>query len=122
MDNSREQLIVSLTTIDLLILDDFALEPMSREESRDVYQLFVERTGRASMIVTSNRDTSEWLGQFDETLLAQSAVDRFVNAAYDFVIEGESYRPRQKPKLRNDEPEAKPSDVVRKPAPRRHRR
>ncbi|HET9929345.1 MAG TPA: ATP-binding protein [Polyangiaceae bacterium] len=51
----------ALTSVDLLILDDFALEPMSKEESRDVYQLFLERTGRASMIVTSNRDTGEWI-------------------------------------------------------------
>ena len=69
---------------------------MSKEESRDVYQLFLERTGRASMIISSNRDTSEWLAMFDAVLLAQSAVDRFKNAAYDFVMDGESYRPRQK--------------------------
>ena len=38
-------------------------------------------------------------------LLAQSAVDRFKNAAFAFVVEGESYRPRLKPKL---DPEAPP--------------
>lgn len=98
-DNSRDAEMVTLTSVDLLVLDDFALEPMSKEESKDIYQLFLERTGRASMIVTSNRDTAEWLSMFDDMLLAQSAVDRFKNAAYDFVIEGESYRPRLKPKL-----------------------
>jgi len=97
LDNSRDALMVELTTIDLLIIDDFALEPMSRDESRDVYQLFVERNGRAATIVTSNRDTAEWLSVFDDTLLAQSAVDRFKNNAYDLVIDGESYRPRLKP-------------------------
>ena len=98
-DNSRDAEMIALTTVDLLILDDFAIEAMSKEESKDIYQLFLERTGSASMIVTSNRDTSEWLAMFDDVLLAQSAVDRFKNAAYDFVIEGESYRPRLKPKL-----------------------
>ena len=70
--------------------------------SKDIYQLFIERTGRASMVLTSNRDTAEWLRMFDDVLLAQSAIDRFVNTAYDLVIEGESYRPRLKPKLESD--------------------
>ena len=112
LDNSRDAEMVALTTVDLLIVDDFALEAMSKEESRDVYQLFIERTGRASMIVTSNRDTAEWLAMFDDVMLAQSAVDRFKNAAFDFVIEGESYRPRLKPKLDDHEPS---------PAPPRHK-
>jgi DNA replication protein DnaC len=122
LDNSREAEMVTLTTVDLLILDDFALEAMSKEESRDVYQLFLERTGRASMIVTSNRDTAEWLAMFDDVLLAQSAVDRFKNAAFDFVIEGESYRPRLKPRL--DEHEAASPPARNKPPvnPRSKRR
>jgi len=115
LDNSREAEMVALTTVDLLILDDFALEPMSKEESKDVYQLFLERTGRGSMIVTSNRDTAEWLAMFDDVLLAQSAVDRFKNAAYDFVMDGESYRPRQKPKL--DESSTSPAAPAPKPRP-----
>ncbi len=96
-DNSRDAEMMALTTVDLLILDDFALEPMTKEESKDVYQLFLERTGHASMVVTSNRDTAEWLALFDDVMLAQSAVDRFKNSAYDFVMEGESYRARLKP-------------------------
>jgi len=107
LDNSREAEMQALTTVDLLVLDDFALETMSKEESKDVYQLFLERTGRASMIVTSNRDTAEWITMFDDMLLAQSAVDRFKNSAYDFVIEGESYRPRLKPQLNLDDPPPK---------------
>jgi hypothetical protein len=38
---------------------------MSREESKDIYQLFVERTGRASTIITGNRDTAEWIRMFE---------------------------------------------------------
>ena len=125
MDNSREALMTALSTVDVLVLDDFALEPMGREESRDIYQLFVERNGRFTTIVTSNRDTSEWIAAFDDALLAQSAVDRFKNNAFDLVIEGESYRPRQKPQLASlgpppDSPVAKvPIHPRRKPAARR---
>jgi DNA replication protein DnaC len=118
LDNSRDSEMIALTTVDLLIVDDFALEPMSKEESRDVYQLFLERTGRASMIITSNRDTAEWLAMFDDVLLAQSAVDRFKNAAFDFVIDGESYRSRLKPKL--DPSNASPPSPA--PKPRTHPR
>lgn len=122
LDNSREALMLDLSTIDLLIVDDFALEPMTRDESRDVYQLFVERTARAATIITSNRDTADWLAFFDDALLGQSAVDRFKNNAYDLIIDGGSYRSRLKPDISKDGPP--PSAPVVKPQPllRRKRR
>ena len=112
MDNSREALMTQLVTVDVLIIDDFALEPMNREESRDIYQLFVERNARASTIATSNRDTAEWIATFDDALLAQSAVDRFKNNAFDLVVDGESYRSRLKPSIDSLSPP--PSAPVKK--------
>jgi DNA replication protein DnaC len=116
-DNSRDALMISLMVVDLLILDDFAIETMTKDESRDIYQLFLERTGTASTIITSNRDTSEWLAMFDDMLLAQSAVDRFKNSAYDLVIDGESYRPKLKPKLDLDPDDVPPPAVSPKAKP-----
>jgi DNA replication protein DnaC len=121
-DNSRDDRMLELTTVDLLIVDDFAIDQMSKDESKDIYQLFIERTGRASMILTSNRDTSEWLAMFDDTLRAQSAIDRFRNAAYDMVIEGETYRSRLKPKLDPNDPPPEPPAPKKLRPPRRLRR
>jgi DNA replication protein DnaC len=86
-----------IIAVDLLILDDFGLDAMDAQESRDAYEIFTERHRSGSMIVTSNRGPDEWLPTFTDPVRAQSALDRFTNAAYDLVIEGESYRARQKP-------------------------
>ncbi len=97
-----------LCTIDLLIIDDFALEPMSREEEPAMStNSSSSRNARASTIVTSNRDTADWLGVFDDALLGQGMIDRFKNNAYGFVVEGESYREtRSSPTSTDDEPSA----------------
>ena len=121
LDNSRDALMAQLCSVDMLIIDDFALEPMNRDESRDVYQLLVERNARASTVITSNRDTAEWLAVFDDALLAQSAVDRFKNNAFDLVIEGESYRSRLKPKPYVDGHLPVAPVVKRPPSPRTRR-
>ena len=47
--------------------------------------------------MTSNRDPSEWIAVMSDPLLAQSAVDRLVSTSYELIIEGESYRCRQRP-------------------------
>ena len=91
-----------LVAVDLLILDDFAIDVLDPVESRDLYDLLLERYRTGSVIVTSNRGPDEWLATFADPVRAQSAIDRFTSNAYDLVIEGESYRPRLKPRLAKD--------------------
>jgi DNA replication protein DnaC len=97
LDNSVEAEMRALARIEVLILDDFALQTMDPTETSDFYQLIVERHQRTSTIVTSNRDPSEWIAVMSDPLLAQSAIDRLVSTSYELVIEGESYRRRQRP-------------------------
>jgi DNA replication protein DnaC len=99
LDNSHDAEIRKLLRVDLLILDDFALQPFDALDTADVYELIVERHRVASTVVTSNREPIEWLAQMADPLLAQSAIDRLQSAAYELVLDGESYRRRQKPGL-----------------------
>jgi len=99
LDNTLDAEMRRLTGIDLLILDDLALQPLDATETADFYQLCVERHRKAATIVTSNRTAEEWLPVMADPLLAQSAVGRLTSTCYELVIEGQSCRRRQKPGL-----------------------
>ncbi len=97
LDDTLEQELRLMSQVDLLIVDDLALRALDERETSDLYEIVTARHRKASMVVTSNRDPSEWLGMMADPMHAQALVDRFANNAYDLVIEGESYRRRQKP-------------------------
>ncbi len=114
LDATYDQELRKLIGVDLLILDDFCLTPLDATETSDLYDLVVERHRRASTIVTSNRDPSEWLAVMADTLLAQSAIDRLKSAAYELVIEGPSYREREKPTLESASPKPRRSSAPKR--------
>lgn len=104
LDNSIDAELRKLLRVDLLIVDDFALASLDATATSDFYDTVVERHRRASTIITSNRDPSEWLALMTDPLLAQSAVDRLASAAYELVVDGQSYRDRQRPTITADPP------------------
>jgi DNA replication protein DnaC len=97
LDNSIAAEMRRLARIDLLIIDDFALQAMDNIETADFYELVVERHQKTSTIVTSNRDPNEWIALMSDALLAQSAIDRLVATSYELIIDGPSYRRLQRP-------------------------
>jgi DNA replication protein DnaC len=99
LDNSLDAEMRKLTGIQLLIIDDLALQRLDPTETSDFYQLCVERHQKAATVITSNRTPEEWLSMMADPLLAQSAIDRLASTAHELVIEGESYRRRQKPSI-----------------------
>jgi DNA replication protein DnaC len=106
LDDTHDIELSRLVGVDLLIVDDFALRTLDSLETADLYEIVTARHRKASMILTSNRDPSEWLAQLADPLLAQALVDRFTNNAYDLVVDGESYRKTQKPRLPPEPAEA----------------
>lgn len=72
LDNTLEYQMRRLATIELLIIDDLALQPLDAASTTDFYELCVERHQRAATVVTSNRTPDEWLAMMAGPPLAQS--------------------------------------------------
>jgi DNA replication protein DnaC len=100
LDNTVEAEMRRLANVQLLIIDDFCLQALDATETADFYELVVERHQKAATVVTSNRSPDEWLALMADPLLAQSAVDRLTSTAHELIVEGESYRRRQRPTSR----------------------
>ena len=97
LDNTTDTEMRRLAAVELLILDDFALQPLDATATADFYELIVSRHRKHATVVTSNRDPSEWLALMTDPLLAQSAVDRLTSTCHELIVDGESYRRRQRP-------------------------
>jgi len=82
--------------VDLLILDDFGLRPLSATGAEDLYEIIRRRYERGSILLTSNRAPGEWAEVFSDSLLASAALDRLTHHARVTCITGESYRQRQR--------------------------
>jgi DNA replication protein DnaC len=98
LDGSHDLELRKLIRVELLILDDFCLQALDPADTADIYEVIVERHRRATTIVTTNREPpGEWLAAMADPLLAESAIDRLTSNAYQLVVDGPSYRQRQRP-------------------------
>lgn len=84
----------SLGRIDLVILDDFGLVPMSPSHQPLLLELLEDRYQRGSVLVTSQLPTKLWHGQFQDPTLADAILDRLVHNAELVELTGESMRKR----------------------------
>ncbi|MCF3179046.1 ATP-binding protein [Streptomyces polychromogenes] len=104
-DRTWDRRMRELVRPDLLILDDFAMRQMTAPQADDLYELISERQGR-SVIITSNRAPSDWYPLFPNPVVAESLLDRLINASHQVIMNGPSYRPNKRPKNPTDRPPA----------------
>jgi DNA replication protein DnaC len=91
-DGTHKKRLAQVIKTPVLILDDFALQPLNEQQQNDLYQLIAERYEKSSTIITSNRDFDEWPSIFANALLGSAALDRLVHRGIQMIIEGGSYR------------------------------
>ncbi len=95
-DQSWERRIKQYTSVDLLIIDDFGLKPLTQFQSDDFYEIINERYMKKSTIFTGNRTIEDWHNLFSDPIIANSAMDRIAHNAHQIIMTGESYRNKGK--------------------------
>ncbi|MCL4385170.1 MAG: ATP-binding protein [Cyanobacteria bacterium] len=97
LDGTRERTLGSYIRTELLIVDDFAIKEMTREESDYFYEITMERYDKKSTILTSARSPEEWQALFPDPIIGNSILDRLCHSSYQVLMEGSSLREQNKP-------------------------
>jgi DNA replication protein DnaC len=81
-DGSFARRLAQLARLDLIVIDDFALAPMSAPERNDLLELLDDRVGTRSTLITSQLPVKAWHTYLDDPTLADAILDRIVHSSH----------------------------------------
>lgn len=93
--NNRSSFFRSLAKVDLLILDDFGLTPLTDQTRRDLLEILDDRYDKKSTLITSQLPVEQWHDYLGDPTLADAILDRLVHNAYRLNLTGESMRKKR---------------------------
>jgi DNA replication protein DnaC len=96
-DGRYGKLLLGISRMDLLVIDDFALAPLTAEQSRDLLEIVEDRYDRRSTIISSQVPLDHWHGIIGEPTIADAILDRLVHNAHKIKLKGESKRKEKFP-------------------------
>jgi DNA replication protein DnaC len=91
-DGSLRTLLARLARIDVLMIDDWAMAPLTESERRDFWEICEDRCQTRSLILTSQLPVSKWHEQVGDPTLADGILDRIVHNAHRIEMRGDSMR------------------------------
>lgn len=94
-DGSLRVLLAKLSRIDVLVIDDWAMAPLSEPERRDFWEICEDRYQTRSMILTSQLPVARWHEQIGDATVADGILDRLVHNAHRIEMRGESMRKKR---------------------------
>jgi DNA replication protein DnaC len=80
----------------LLIVDELGYLPFEKRSAHLVYQLVARRYERGSLLITTNQMVTQWGAVFGDEMTAAAILDRLLHHSHTLIIQGESYRLKQK--------------------------
>jgi DNA replication protein DnaC len=95
-DGSYIREVAKIERIDLLILDDFGLQPLDAMNRAAMMEIIEDRHGKGSIIITSQIPVNKWYDIIGEQTVADAILDRIIHEAHRLELKGESLRKKEK--------------------------
>jgi DNA replication protein DnaC len=96
-DGRLPKVFAAWARIDVLVIDDLALQPLTAAQAAELLEVVEDRAQRRSTIVTSQLPVAQWHGSLGEATIADAILDRLVHNAHRLELRGDSLRRPQKP-------------------------
>jgi DNA replication protein DnaC len=94
-DGSYIKEIAKVERQQLLILDDFGIQPFDAQSRAALMEIIEDRHGKTSLIITSQLPVSKWYEVIGEKTIADAILDRIVHDAHRIELKGESMRKKR---------------------------
>lgn len=91
-DGRYARFLKALSRVELLILDDWGLAPLTGEQRRDLLEVVDDRHQRGSTIITSQVPIDHWHEIIADPTIADAVLDRLVHNAHRLELKGDSMR------------------------------
>jgi DNA replication protein DnaC len=92
LDGTVFKFFEKLAKTDLLILDDFGLTHLDKQQQIDLMELIEDRHGKKATIIASQLPVGSWYEVIGEQTIADAILDRLVHTSYRIEIKGDSMR------------------------------
>ena len=102
-DGSYMKEVTRIERQQLLILDDFGIQPFDAQSRAALMEIIEDRHGKTSLIITSQLPVSKWHEVIGEKTIADAILDRIVHDAHRLELTGESMRKKRKPEVETQE-------------------
>ena len=91
-DGSYIKDIAKIERQNLLILDDFGIQPLDMQSRAALLEIIEDRHGKASLIITSQVPVNKWHDVIGDKTVADAILDRIIHEAHRLELKGESLR------------------------------
>jgi DNA replication protein DnaC len=92
VDGTRKEFMESLTTVPLLIIDDFGMRKLPLTAAEDLLEIIMRRYERASTLLTSNRPVEDWGKLLGDTAAVSAMLDRLLHHGHVLKCGPRSWR------------------------------